>query len=183
MGDESVNGKIVAVNGIALDSEWRCEVVVDSNSVKQYNELGYRTVSVHEEEICAPMTLYDNVLAAGMSYPTSVNRQELAKYKVLRFLMVKDGESRVAELADNLDAMKFERDGALSNVAAHEKTIAQLKSSSDALTQDIERRRVLLERETAETAKLRERLRTMEGDIAKFRKEIGEQRWREITSL
>jgi hypothetical protein len=28
--------------------------------------------------------------------------------------MVKDGESRVAELADNLDAMKFERDGALS---------------------------------------------------------------------
>jgi hypothetical protein len=180
MNDEKkiMNGD---VNGPYPDM-WRCEVVVDSSQVKQYNDLGFRTISVHEEDIRELVTLQDQVVPAGMSYSVCASHQELAKCKVLRFLMVKDGASRIAEIAASLESAKTERDRTLSSVAMHEKTIAQLKTANDALTQDIERRRVLLEKEKEEAAKLRSRFSVMEADVAKFRKEIGEQRWREITA-
>jgi hypothetical protein len=160
----------------------RCEVVVDSNQVENYSQRGYRTIEIREEDVSTTQFINTQEILPNTSYPTQITKQVPVTLRVLRFHMVKDGGSRIAELTELVEAMRLNEESHAKKSAEHDKTIAGLKSSSESLTRDIERRRADLEKELKLTAELRERLRKMEGDIAKFRKEIGEQRWREITS-
>lgn len=159
----------------------RCEVVVDSRMVESYSQRGYRTIEIREEDIASTQFVTTQEILPNTSYPTQVNKQVPVTLRVLRFHMVKGAASRIAELSALLETANAGKDLLEKKDAENDKVIAILKSSSDALTRDIERRRADLEKELKTTAEQRERLCKMEGDIARFRKEIGEQRWREIT--
>ena len=160
----------------------RCEVVVDSNQVADFSSRGYRTIEIRDEEICTHQYLSDQVVPDGTTYPVLVTKQVPVTTRLLKFFMVRDGESRIAELSKELDEHKADTKKLMADNTRHSSMIASLESTRESLKQDIERRRVLLEKELAEKEELKKRLRLMEGDIAKFRKEIGEQRWREITA-
>jgi hypothetical protein len=160
--------------------EERCEVVVNSHEVATYSKRGYRTIAIVDEEFIASGLMNDHLMGQGMSYPTPVTKTVPMTQKILRFHMVKNASSRIAELSAEIDAMKTERANLDQKLIAAGKENVALKQGSDSLTRDIERRRVELEQYMKESGELRERLRKMESDISKFRKEIGEQRWREI---
>jgi hypothetical protein len=158
----------------------RDEVVVDSTQVAVMSGRGYRTIAIVDEEIATTLALNDSVMNPGMSYPTPVMKTVAVTQKILRFHMVRDGASHIAEFSAQLETAKAVEVSLDQKLEAARKENVQLKGSSDMLTRDIERCRAQLEEEQKITAEQRERLRKMEADIARFRKEIGEQRWREL---
>jgi hypothetical protein len=160
----------------------RSEIVVEASEVHRYSDLGYRTLEIREEEFSTIQNLMVQELAPGLSYPINVTKQAVGSSKVLKFFMVRSGVSRVAELSKELELEKRDHEMKRGTVCEQEKLIASLQSTSEQLKLDIERRRVELEKEMVEKEELKKRFRLMEVDIAKFRKEVGEQRWRELTA-
>ena len=75
------------------------EIVVDSNMVESYSQRGYRTIEIREEDISSIQYLNDQQVLPGNSYTTTVTKQVPVVLRILRFHMVRDGESRIAELS------------------------------------------------------------------------------------
>jgi hypothetical protein len=176
----------VKVGLAALDTSTpgeRCEVVVDASQVETYSKLGYQTIQICDEQTSKLEFYTEHVVTpGGGSYPQPVSNSMPLAIKQLKFFMVKDGASRIAELSKELDECKASAKELVTTIVKHEGTIAGFTHNTEALKRDMERRRVALEEDENEIRALRKRLNLMEGDIAKFRKEIGERRWREITS-
>ena len=159
----------------------RCEVVVDSVAVESYSQRGYRTIEIREEDISTVQYVNDQQVLSGNSYPTTIPKQVPVVLRVLRFHMVRDGESHIAELSVLLESTEVERNALKDKVDEGDKVIAALKSESEKATQNSERHLKSAMSEQKLVVELRESLRKMEEMIAKIRKEIGEQRWRDIT--
>jgi chemotaxis receptor (MCP) glutamine deamidase CheD len=96
--------------------------------------------------------------------------------------MVRDGASRIAELAGTLEAVEAERDALKVKVVEGDKVIAALKTDLDMRARNQNQHLVDLVNEKKIAADLREAALKTAEMIAKIRKEIGEQRWREITA-
>jgi hypothetical protein len=159
----------------------RCEVVVDSHEVEMYSQRGYRTIEIREEDIATIQNVNDNQMFPGNSYPTSFMKQVPVTLRVLRFHMVRDGESRIAELSVILEASQAECAAQKAEVLVGDKVIASLKSENERLTRVDAQHLANLVEEKKVVADLRTTLRKTEELISKIRKEIGEHRWREMT--
>jgi len=159
----------------------RCEVVVNSHQVEAYSQRGYRTVRVCYEEIFTTQFIDDQVFTQGSSYPTQVRKQVAAKVKVLLFHMVRDGASHIAELSVILEASQAECATLQAKVAEGDKVIVTLKSEMVRLTCKTDQHLLDFTNEQKLRTDLAQTLRKMEETVGKIRKEIGEQRWRDIT--
>lgn len=159
----------------------RCEVVVDSVAVESYSQRGYRTIEIRQEDISTVQYVNDQQVFSGNSYPTSISKQVPVVLRVLKFHMVRSGESRIGELSVMLDVSQAECEALKVKIAEGDKVIGALKSESEKITRNAERHLADLVNEQKIVTELRDTLRKMEETIAKIRKEIGEQRWRDIT--
>lgn len=164
-----------------LGDAWRSEVVVTSDEVVKYNEIGYRTIEICHEDITKMESGMEPIVIPGSSYPQSFPRSVPLVLRSLRFFMVRDGESRIIELSKEAYEYKASAIELAAEVTKLQEQLASFKHGEESLRRNIEHHREALEEEQKAIKELRKRLYLMEGDIAKFRKEIGEQRWREVT--
>jgi chromosome segregation ATPase len=165
-----------------LEGVERCEIVVDSNAVQQHSEDGYRTIEIREEDIATLQFVNNQEMAPGTNYYNQVTKQVSVVLRVLRFHMVREGASRIAELAVALEAVQAECAALKTKTVEGDKVIAALKTDLDMQARYANQHLLNLVNEKKIVADLREAALKMEATIAKIRKEIGEQRWREITA-
>jgi len=166
-----------------LDDSERSEIVVNASEVEAFSKKGYRTVEICNQDVMSAGSASEHIPSphGHGGYPQQVYNTVPFALSQLKFFMVKDGKSCIAELSKELDECMASAKELVTKIVKHEGTIAGFKTNSEVLTRDIERRRLELEKEWKEKDELRKRLHLMEADVAKFRKEIGERRWREIT--
>lgn len=170
-----------AEESIDLGGE-RCEIVVDSGAVQQHSERGYRTIAIREEDIATLQFVSNQEMAPGTNYYSQVSKQISVVLKVLRFHMVRDGASRIAELATALEAATAECCAAKTKTVEDEKVIKDLKGLVEMHKSNANQHLVDIVNEKKIVADLRESALKTEVTIAKIRKEIGEQRWRDIAA-
>ncbi len=160
----------------------RSEVVVNSDEVETYSQRGYRTLDIREEDVSTVQSVNDQQVFSGNTYPTQVPKQVPVVLRILRFHMARRGASQIAQLSVMLESVQNECAALKTKVADGDKVISALKTGSDVSARTAEGHLVDLVNEKKLSADLRDSARKMEATVAKIRKEIGEQRWREITA-
>ena len=115
------------------------EIVVDSNMVESYSQRGYRTIEIREEDISSIQYVNNQQVLPGNSYTTTVTKQVPVVLRILRFHMVRDGESRIAELSVLLESSQAECVAFRATIVEGDKTIAALKSEVEKATRNSER--------------------------------------------
>lgn len=119
----------------------------------------------------------------GYSPVLSLNTQQLATVSTVKFLIGYPKESALKDLNDRITSLLYQNDN-------NYKTIRDLGISNDAKDKEVETLKTELTRTEAYRAEAskslddaRKQIRTMEADLAKVRKAIGDLSFREIIDI